>query len=246
MGYNPSFYKDPDYPVDSVSWLDCKEFIDKLNHRTREGRYALPSEKQWEYAARAGSQESLPKNAENRAWFAVNSMQRTHPTGFKEPDDWGLYDMFGNVSEWVQDWYHPDYLPIQDPNLPRDGTKKVRRGGAFFDQIQTLRPSRRIAGEPGEVLPWVGFRLVWIPNPQSKTGQYLANHPKRISAFFIARDWARNNGALLSSLAGDMGGWFSDNWDALWGLISGGNSEATPQEAGATPAAAPDETNKKQ
>lgn len=231
MGANPSNFKDPDYPVDSVSWTDCIEFIDKLNLHTRDGHYALPSEKQWEYAAKAGSQESLPASAEDRAWFAINSKQRTHPVGFKAPGEWGLYDMYGNVSEWVQDWYSFDYIPIQDPYGPEVGTQKVNRGGAFFDQLPTLRASRRIAANPDDRLPWVGLRLIWVPDPQSKKGAYIQMHPKRISMFYASRTWLRNNSDLVGSVLGDVGGWVSDNWDDLWTFILGEDAQAPPKEA---------------
>jgi formylglycine-generating enzyme required for sulfatase activity len=138
MGRNPSHFKGPDLPVESVSWEDVQEFLQKLSAREKGTPYRLPTEAEWEYACRAGGQE--PDEAVNlgrEAWYAENSgggsEGTTHPVGRKKPNAWGLYDMRGNVEEWVQDWYGP-YSPERqiDPQGPSYGEYRVVRGGSYF------------------------------------------------------------------------------------------------------------------
>jgi formylglycine-generating enzyme required for sulfatase activity len=114
MGDNPSHFKGAEHPVDSVSWNDAQKFIQKLN--TLEGRnaYRLPSEAEWEYAARAESTAAYcfgddVKQLRDYAWYDENSENKTHPVGQLKPNARGVYDMHGNVWEWVQDWYAVDY-----------------------------------------------------------------------------------------------------------------------------------------
>lgn len=102
MGSNPSTIKSDDRPVETVSKNEVQQFLDKLNARNDGYRYRLPSEAEWEYAARAGSDTALPSPLGDYAWYADNSEDETHPVGQKKPNAWGLYDMFGNVREWVE------------------------------------------------------------------------------------------------------------------------------------------------
>jgi formylglycine-generating enzyme required for sulfatase activity len=134
MGTNPSEFKGPDWPVDMVPWFDAQEFLRKLNAREKDTRYRLPTEAEWEYACRAGGQE--PDGAPNLgevAWWAGNSGREVHPVGQKKPNAWGLYDMRGNVWEWVQDRYG-DYSAGRqvDPHGPASGTYRVLRGGSWW------------------------------------------------------------------------------------------------------------------
>jgi len=133
MGTNPSHFKGPDRPVELVSWDDIQEFLGKLNAKEKDTRYRLPTEAEWEYACRVGGQE--PDEAPNLgdvAWWVDNSGGETHPVGRKKANAWGLYDMRGNVSEWVQDRYGPYSVERQvDPPGPPSGYDRVVRGGSW-------------------------------------------------------------------------------------------------------------------
>ncbi len=120
MGNNPSHFKgDPNRPVENVSWHDVQRFMEKLNEREGGATYRLPTEAEWEYAARAGTKGTrYHKNIDEIAWYVENSTRETHAVGQKVPNAWGLYDMLGNVFEWVQDWYAKEYYqrsPACDP-----------------------------------------------------------------------------------------------------------------------------------
>jgi formylglycine-generating enzyme required for sulfatase activity len=139
MGYNPSNFEQcgKDCPVENVSWSDAQEFIAKLNRMEKTDKYRLPTEAQWEYACRAGSTHAWcfgddEANLGEYAWYAKNSQVQTHPVAQKKPNDWGLYDMHGNLWEWCQDWYgeYPA-APITDPEGPSSGIRRVLRGGSW-------------------------------------------------------------------------------------------------------------------
>lgn len=110
MGNNPSYFKGENNPVECVSWNDAQEFIKKLNDEDTEYTYRLPTEAEWEYCARGGTTTAYhfsdsPKDLGDYAWFYDNSGGTTHPVGEKKPNQYGLYDMLGNVWEWCQDVY---------------------------------------------------------------------------------------------------------------------------------------------
>ena len=137
MGTNRSHFKGPDRPVERVSWQDAQEFLKKLNAKEKDSRYRLPSEAEWEYACRAGGPEpDEAANLDEVAWWAKNSSDATHPVGQKKPNAWGLFDMRGNVWEWVEDWYDSGaYAKSRqlDPTGPGSGVRRVVRGGSWLN-----------------------------------------------------------------------------------------------------------------
>jgi uncharacterized protein (TIGR03437 family) len=136
MGANPSHFKGPHLPVDSVNWGDTQLFLDKLNARNDGYRYRLPTEAEWEYAARAGSASARDGDLNAIAWHGANSGGTTHPVGQKQPNAWGLNDMFGNVTEYCGDWYSATWYgdsPTEDPKGPSSGLGRVQRGGSWGD-----------------------------------------------------------------------------------------------------------------
>jgi formylglycine-generating enzyme required for sulfatase activity len=138
MGMNPSQFKGATNPVETVSWNDAAEFCKKLSEKTRQA-VRLPTEAEWEYACRAGTQTAFsfgddPSTLGDYAWWDGNSDKTTHPVGQKKPNSWGLYDMHGNVWEWCADWYgeYPKG-PVTDPSGPATGYGgRVLRGGAWY------------------------------------------------------------------------------------------------------------------
>ena len=169
MGSNPSFFKGDNLPVESVSWDDCQEFINKLNSLT--GRnFRLPTEAEWEYAARGGKKSrgykySGSNNDDNVAWNYHNSDQNTHPVGTKQANELGIYDMSGNVMEWCQDWYGSySCSPQTNPTGVTSGSKRVYRGGDFSSIPGACWPSCRYSMIPNERNAYgydrVGLRLV--------------------------------------------------------------------------------------
>ncbi len=165
MGANPSFFNLGDHlPVESVSWHDAQQFAARLSAECRDGySYRLPTEAEWEYACRAGSTGDFAGNLQDMAWYGVNSGGRTHPVGQKMPNALGLYDMHGNLWEWVQDWYSSTYYlksPATDPTGPGPGNYRVIRGGAWIVAANSCRSSHRDARWPGSRSYHVGFRLI--------------------------------------------------------------------------------------
>ena len=146
MGSNPSGFKGADLPVDTVSWEDVQQFLGRLNAMQSRYRYRLPTEAEWEYAARAGSTSDQYGNLDDIAWWQRNSGYGTRPVGRKQPNAWGIYDMLGNVWEWCQDWYDERYYdksPGDDPTGPSAGSYHVLRGGSWQCVEQALRVSKR-------------------------------------------------------------------------------------------------------
>jgi formylglycine-generating enzyme required for sulfatase activity len=169
MGSNPSYFDDcgSNCPVESVSWNLVKEFIDALNKKTGK-QYRLPTEAEWEYAARAdkepmkwycGDKESC---VDSIAWYEFNSKSTPHPVGQKTKNRFGLYDMSGNVWEWVSDWHAGNYYsfsPKSDPQGPSNGARRVIRGGCIYDRASSCRSAERSWEDPESGYPVVGFRL---------------------------------------------------------------------------------------
>ena len=180
MGNNPSYFLEgkflglfggkisPDRPVDSVSWYDCQKFVAKLNARSdiqRLGlKFSLPTEAQWEYACRAGTTGDYGGTGkiDDMGWYDGNSGNTTHPVGRKEPNEWGLYDMHGNVWEWCADWYDSGYYaksPASNPTGPAFGDFRVDRGGSFYGAADDCAAGRRDGSNPGYSSRALGLRL---------------------------------------------------------------------------------------
>lgn len=178
MGSNPSKVQRPDNPVENVSWDDVQEFIRRLNQKEPGKVYRLPTEAEWEYAARAGTKTAYcyGNNEEKLDAYAWNSeyveggTNGAHPVGRKKPNAWGLYDMHGNVAEWVQDGHKPglDYYaesPEKDPQGPQESAYRMTRGGSWASPPSDCRSAARLGEKPGQRLEYVGFRLALWPAP---------------------------------------------------------------------------------
>ena len=165
MRRTPSQYKKGDnYPVGNISWNDVQEYIGALNMRSNE-HYRLPTEAEWECACRSGGKRerySGGDNVDRVAWYSANSHGSTHPVGQKDPNGLGLYDMSGNVWEWVSDWYSETYYahsPRKNPQGPATGPYKVKRGGCCHSYPTYARSASRFGPGPGYRYNFLGFRL---------------------------------------------------------------------------------------
>jgi formylglycine-generating enzyme required for sulfatase activity len=166
-GNNPSNFDGDNHPVEQVSWNDIHEdFLSQIDDGFR-----LPSESEWEYACRAGTETRFywgddPDNDEigDYAWYDSNSNNQTHDVGQKRPNAFGLYDMSGNVYEWCEDWYHNSYEGAPDDGSAWDdnGSYRVLRGGSWGNRPWNCRSASRSGSNPdgGDYL--VGFRLVLV------------------------------------------------------------------------------------
>jgi formylglycine-generating enzyme required for sulfatase activity len=161
MGSNPSDFKGCDTcPVEGVSWNDIQNFIEKLNKKTGM-TYRLPTEEEWEYAAKGGKESrgyiyAGSDNLDDVAWFSKNSNGKTHAVGEKLPNELGIHDMSGNVWEWCQDWYKP-YPGCSGTD--RTGVLRVYRGGSWDYGAGNCRASFRDSLGPGYRNFDLGFRL---------------------------------------------------------------------------------------
>lgn len=176
MGNNPSYFRGEKHPVETVSWEDVQVFIQKLNAVENTGEknpvYRLPTEAEWEYAARAGTTGSYffggdESKLKEYAWFLRNSGLETHPVGLKKPNPLGFYDIYGNVGEWVQDEYHISYK-----GAPSDGRAweslfpsvsvpvRIRRGGGWNGNAGCCRSAERLFAAQDKKLNSLGFRVV--------------------------------------------------------------------------------------
>ncbi|MBK8253135.1 MAG: formylglycine-generating enzyme family protein [Polyangiaceae bacterium] len=177
MGNNPSRFKNPTHPVETVRWEDCQDFCARLNEQIPAFGARLPTEAEWEYACRAGTTTAtwagdLKKGEEGTApmldpiaWYWGNSnlggKRSTQPVGLKLPNPLGLFDMLGNVLEWCSDRYGPyDPRALRDPTGAPAGTRRVLRGGSWYGGARFVRAAYRNAYDPALEFESVGFRLV--------------------------------------------------------------------------------------
>lgn len=162
VGGNPSYFPGANLPVEGVNWNDAQEFCAKLTARKDGYIYRLPTEAEWEYAARGGDASPRYGSLDLIAWYHDNSQGSTHAVGLKKPNAFGLYDTLGNVWEWVQDVYAEDYYshsPQQDPAGPAAGDYRVARGGSWRGIARgPARVSSRYVLRAGVRSIVVGFR----------------------------------------------------------------------------------------
>jgi formylglycine-generating enzyme required for sulfatase activity len=170
--------KGPQYPVEGVNWYEAREYCEAAGGR-------LPTEAEWEYAARVGSSEQWYGELDAIAWYSGNSDHQTQPVRLKQPNAWGLYDMLGNVKEWVADWYEENYyrtLPAlaTDPHGPPTGRHRVLRGGYWDSGPGDVRACSRDFSIPSNRSVGYGFRCVRDLVPASGRGYPI-----------VARSYAR-------------------------------------------------------
>ena len=181
MGGNPSYFRGANLPVDQVSWFDCDTFITRLNLLTGES-FRLPTEAEWEYAARGGNKSlgyrySGGNNMDEVGWYYRNSGDshlsgeanidtilnngcRTHPIKSKSPNELGLYDMSGNVSEWCYDWFgYYNTTTLTDPHGPTVGSYRILRGGSWINPARSCRVSYRDYDDPVSRKSFISLRL---------------------------------------------------------------------------------------
>ena len=164
MGSNPSYYKGAQRPVENVSWNDCQYFIQKLNQLTGKV-FRLPTEAEWEFAARGGKQSKGYKYSGSNdinevAWYGGYPYRQTHPVKAKKPNELGVYDMSGNVWEWCQDWWGSYSSSSQtNPTGPTSGDYRVGRGGGWFNDAGRSRLSSRNGRAPNAAYSFLGLRL---------------------------------------------------------------------------------------
>ena len=166
MGSNPSKFSGTNLPVEKVSWEDCQSFVIKLNELTGKN-FRLPTEAEWEYAARGGNKSNGFKfsggnNIAEVAWYSENGNKISHPVATKAPNELGIYDMSGNIWEWCSDWYSSSYYTSSsqtNPTGPNSGSYRVYRGGSWSGNDRYCRVSHRDSNYPSYRFNYLGLRL---------------------------------------------------------------------------------------
>ncbi|HYK82660.1 MAG TPA: formylglycine-generating enzyme family protein [Gemmatimonadales bacterium] len=166
MGNNPSFFQDagPEAPVEQVDWHQVQAFLAKVNTVQSRWTVRLPTEAEWEYAARAETTGETYGPLDAIAWYSANGLRTTHPVGMKLPNGFGLYDMLGNVWQWCQDWFGPyTSAPAVDPHGEPAGERRVTRGGCYYCDAVHERAARRNRDLEAHSWRSIGFRIVATP-----------------------------------------------------------------------------------
>jgi len=168
MENNPSYFKGDDLPVEQVSWNEAQDFIKKFNDKEGGNKYRLPSEAEWEYVARAGTSTRFSFGDDESmlgdyAWYSTNSGNKTHNVGQKKPNPWGLYDIHGNVWDWMQDEYHNSYnnAPTDESSWESGNSPiRVARGGNWNSSSSLCRSADRHYVDQDNSNNHLGFHLV--------------------------------------------------------------------------------------
>ena len=166
MGTNPSYWRGPKMPVESVRWMDCQKFAKRLSEMLH-ADFRLPTEAEWEYAARGGQisrgyRYAGSNNPDRVAWYFENSRSHIHEVATKQPNELGLFDMSGNVGEWCQDYHEAAYYSISpsvNPKGPENGSFHIVRGGCFIDKERFCRNASRSFLWPTGMSSRIGLRL---------------------------------------------------------------------------------------
>ncbi len=160
-------------PVASISWEMAQRFVEEINKLDNHYRYRLPTEAEWEYVARSGVSELRPVDTEQLgevAWYIENSSDEVQPVASRRANRYGVYDMLGNVWEWVADWYGPESYQRKgalDPAGPKNGLFRIRRGGSYHCPLHMVRPGYRAANAPQVRYEVNGFRVIAEPVKQA-------------------------------------------------------------------------------
>ncbi len=165
MGNNPSTFKGENLPVENVSWHDVQQFIKKLNKLTGK-HYRLPTEAEWEFAARGGNMSENylfigGNEIDKTAWHFNNSEKCSHPVGLLGSNELGIFDLAGNVCEWTEDWFghYSDKAQINPKGAKSSNIGKVFRGGSWAELKTYNKPACRFVSDPTFRAPFIGFRL---------------------------------------------------------------------------------------
>ena len=216
MGSNPSYFKGNNLPVERVSWDDCQEFIKKLNSLTGLN-FRLPTEAEWEYAARGGNKSKGYKYSGSNdigsvAWYDGNSSSKTHTVATKSPNELGIYDMTGNVWEWCSDWYGSYNSGSQtNPKGPSSGSYRVLRGGSWRYNAGSCRVSNHNYGYPGGGNIFIGLRLALVEGEVSQETEEPKTATKletSIEPVFEYKTYTVN-GVSFDMVAVEGGRWFT-------------------------------------